>query len=224
MRQGLAPILPILSEEIWQAETWIEKQDIPEYAELEFLDEETGVTDENTVEKYFDDVETVLSCRWIDPPTWWKGDEELDQLHNLVWKIVQQCRNSYGKPTKRGNAINYGVGGEYDILLCPDSKFASRFVNTIIDSNALSEFTSCASTEIIASEEMDKLQYAVIAMPGNLRVSDKCNIRVHLRRTENTGCKRCGGYYIKPKVDEFDIDSSVCNECTLVESEQMDYY
>ena len=70
-RQALAPVLPILSEELWQAEAWIEKQDDPEYADMEF----DG--NENTAEKYFDDVESVLSCRWQKPALWWKGDDEL---------------------------------------------------------------------------------------------------------------------------------------------------
>ena len=111
VRQSLAPILPILSEEIWQAESWIDKQDDPEFAEME-LD-----GDEKTFEKYFDDVETVLSCRWVSPATWWKGDEELDSLFRMAMDVRKLCLDTYGPPNRRGKlkmnkGISYGVGGK----------------------------------------------------------------------------------------------------------------
>ena len=184
---------------------------------------------ENTVEKYFDDVESVLTCRWISPPAWWKGDDELNLLHELSWSITRLCRETYGPPNKRGklkrlDGISYGIGGDYDVLLCPGSKFADRFINMICENKTLQEFTSSASTVIISKEEMDRLQYSLIPMPGTLKVSSNCNVRVHLRQTENKECVRCGGFYIEPKIDEFDFaTSSSCVDCNQMESELMEH-
>ena len=46
---------------------------------------------ENTAEKYFDDVESVLSCRWQKPALWWKGDDELGIFPSLltIWLLQE---------------------------------------------------------------------------------------------------------------------------------------
>lgn len=65
--------------------------------------------------------------------------------------------------------INYGVGGHYDLIICPRTKFAERFVRLLVDSGTLSEITLAANIKIVSPAEMDKLgmDSHIIAKPIN---------------------------------------------------------
>ena len=134
-RQVTSPILPILSEEIWQSQIWIDKQSDPDCRNADF----DGY---NTVDSvYFDDIESVLTCRWQSAPKWWKGDEELDSLFGLVQQIKSELRKKYREPSKTGHfkksGVDYGISGDYEIEIYPMSKFGARFVKLLAESYTL---------------------------------------------------------------------------------------
>ena len=134
-RQVTSPIFPILSEEIWQSQIWIDKQSDPDCRNAEF-------DAYNTVDSvYFDDIESVLTCRWQSAPKWWKGDEELDSLYDLVQQIKQKLRKKFCEPSETGHykkgGISYGISGDYEIEIFPMSKFGARFVKLLVESDAL---------------------------------------------------------------------------------------
>jgi hypothetical protein len=75
---------------------------------------------------------------------------------------------------------------------------------------------------------MAKLKFSVISLPKGLKVGNNCVLKLHLRKTENEECGRCGGFYIEnsEEKDPFNLASDetiICKDCHQVESELMDY-
>ena len=58
-------------------------------------------------------------------------------------------------------------------------------------------------------------------MPGELKVTKNCHLRVFLTRTKNKECPRCGNFYLRPKIDQFDFGSAseICDGCNVIEGE-----
>merc|ERR1712037_61808 len=149
-RQVTSSIFPILSEEIWQSQIWIDKQSDPDCRNAEF-------DAYNTVDSvYFDDIESVLTCRWQSAPKWWKGDDELDSLYDLIEQIKRQLRKKFREPSNTGHykkgGIDYGISGDYEIEIFPMSKFGARFVKLLVESDALRELTSSASIRKVQNQ------------------------------------------------------------------------
>ena len=86
----------------------------------------------------------------------------IDRLYELSMALRKRCFDVYRPPRESRKmaglkGINYGVGGHYDLYICPRTKFAERFVRLLVDSGTLAELTLAANIKVISNDEIEKL-------------------------------------------------------------------
>ena len=86
----------------------------------------------------------------------------IDRLYELSMALRKRCFDVYRPPRESRKmaglkGINYGVGGHYDLYICPRTKFAERFVRLLVDSGTLAELTLAADVKVISNDEIEKL-------------------------------------------------------------------
>lgn len=217
IQQALLPILPMLGEEIGQTLMLFEK----------FHSDEIMMLSELDPEMLFEDIRTGLAQHWKPSEKWWKVDKEQKAIFEMINSITRQDDLKV-KLDKRGK-----IKQQKDLILYSENKFIRRFINLLIDSDALVEYGRYAEVRLESdSESFDRIcekeNYVPIEIPKDLLVGEPNVIRATISNTKNTECPRCEKWNIKSSSGDIFSDFGLetksetgkcCNLCNSIEQE-----